>query len=98
MLAVLFGLRARDSTVMAARPLSWSLRGDRDIAFHVRVIAAIIFDLARFFDDSLAGLVRAQLHIPVAVPGGSGVGDEIIVHPLDRVSDAGGNRRRSEGK
>src|SRR4051794_28103817 len=83
---------------MAAPPISRSLGSDRDLALHVRMVPAIIFDLAGFFDDDLAGRVRTQLHVPVAVPGGGGMDDEITVHPFDCVADMSRDCRRSEGK
>src|SRR3954451_21662534 len=83
---------------MAAPPISRSLGRDRDLTFYVRVVAAIIFNLARLLDDCLAGRVRPQLHVPVAVPSGGSMDDEITVHPFDRVTDMSRDCRGGEGE
>src|SRR4051794_16143981 len=71
---------------------------DSDLSFHVGVIAAVKLELSGSVEDSPLGYMGRKLHVPFAIPSRRGVGDEIRVHPLDRIADMGCPCRRRENQ
>ncbi len=59
--------------------------------------AAVVVDLAGLFQNQGNRFLRLHHDIPVAVSGGRGVDEDVLVDPLDGVTDPGRHFGRQEG-
>src|SRR5215471_14862988 len=73
------------------------LFGHRDRPDHVRVEPAVILNRAGRLEHDPAFGVGRHHYIPGTISGSRGVGNDIVVHPLDSIADMGGNLCRRVG-
>jgi hypothetical protein len=68
-------------------PLRRELRRDDHTAFHVGMILTEIIDISLLFHHQPYRLFRCDGNIPVAVDGGSGMRQNVLVDPFDSIPD-----------